>query len=496
MAACTDSLIGTKHLPPHFAYVRGEGRRAKAYFNLKPYPIYGFQRWKTETSGPLPRCRPFVQRIAKMGAEWLFGKPVQFKVQGYDDLSAFINGTWSANRMGSKALDLARKASLIGGFVLKFSYDETQSPFPRITALEQAEQTRLYFDAHDTETLLMARIQYAVMDPTDGEWYWHREDWTDAEYVVYDRIKVQSASGLSQSASINPYDYSETADNSQWVIKSREPNKFRIIPVWLVRNRLSGDWYGCGDLWDLYDAVDQINFTRDLGHKDNQKRVNPKTAYIDLDIPENESPAENSAGAIVALESTGDARSGRVELLEPRGNARADIDQFARDLQRELFDAAGITDLSPETLGGKGAMTAAVIRMVFDSTIRTTEEKRRLYGEDGFCMFFERMLIGLTNLGVLSAPKEADVQCLWPSLISLTPEDLRAMTETYASMVEKGLTTQKRAIRAIAVATDVNDSDALLDEMAKDREANSPSKGKSAKEPTEPGSGNGEEDNQ
>lgn len=111
-------------------------------------------------------------------------------------------------------------------------------------------------------------------------------------------------------------------------------------------------------------------------------------------------------------------------------------------------------------------------------------------------MFFERMLIGLTNLGVLSAPKEADVQCLWPSLISLTPEDLRAMTETYASMVEKGLTTQKRAIRAIAVATDVNDSDALLDEMAKDREANSPSKGKSAKEPTEPGSGNGEEDNQ
>jgi hypothetical protein len=493
MEASTNSLIGTKHLPPHFAYVRGEARRAKAYYNLKPYPIYGFQRWKTEASGPLPRCRPFVQRIAKMGAEWLFGKPVQFKAEKHDDLSKFINDTWNANRMGSKALDLARKASLIGGFVLKFSYDETQSPFPRITALEQAEQTRLYFDAHDTEKLVMARIQYAVMDPTDGEWYWHREDWSDDEYVVYDRIKVESATGLSQSASINPYDYSETADKSEWTVQKRETNEFGIIPVWLVRNRLSGDWYGCGDLWDLYDAVDQINFTRDLGHKDNQKRVNPKTAYIDLDVPENESAAENSAGGAVALESTGDSRSGRVELLEPRGNARADIDQFARDLQRELFDAAGITDLSPEAVTGKGAMTAAVIRMIFDSTIRTTEEKRRLYGEDGFCMFFERMLIGLTNLGVLSAPKDIDVQCLWPSLISLTPEDLRAMTETYANMVKQGFTTQERAIRAIAAATDVNDSDVLLDEVANEREATQAQKAKeSAEEPTN-GSGDGED---
>jgi hypothetical protein len=487
-----NDLIGTKALPSQHEYVRAEARRALAYYNLEPYPIWAFAKWKTEEMGPLPRCRPFVQKIAKEGAEWLFSRPVQFRAEGHDELSKLINATWNANRMASKSLAWAVDASCTGGTVLKFSYDASKSEYPRITALSQSEQTRLYFDPHDTECLLMARIQYAYIDYTEkgGRWMWYREEWTDDEYVLYDPIPVSSGVGVLAAAKPNPYDYVGAADQSAWVVQKREPNPFKIIPVWLVKNRLSSDWYGMGDLWELYSAVDQINFTRDLGHKDNQKRVNPKVNYIDLEVPENESAQGTTPGRATVLESSGDNHQGKIEVVELQGRARPDIDKFADDLLRELYDAAGVTGVNPEEITNKGAMTASVIRLLFDSIIKTTEQKRRLYGEDGYCMFFERMLTGMTNIGVWNAQAGVDVQCLWPSIVALTPLDLQQTVSTFAQMIAEGFTTRERATRAIATMTDVNDPDALLEEATREYEART---AQAASEPVETPGGNGEE---
>lgn len=463
-----DDLINTTVLPVGLREARVNARKAKAYHVLRPYPFVAFQQWKEEDRGPLPTCRPFVRQIVEKGATWLFQKPVHFKVEDDDGLTELINQTWNDNCMGSRAWHMAVQGGLCGAVDLKWSKPGEDDRLT-IDVFDCIEHTRLYFDQDDPSKLLMARIQVPQFDYSQNSWFWYREDWTDSHRVTYDRIPCK---GYEVGQSFNPYQDVSTADKQQFPGEKREPNPFGIVPFWRVRNAHTGDEWGMGDLWPFFQSVDQINFQRDLGHKGNQKRIDPMKALIDLEQPENEAPDFSDAPGGVEVFQSVDGKEGRIEVVEGSHAILEDIRVFADDLKKELMQAVGSVDFDPEEITNKGNLTSAVVAAIAAPLIEKTVQKRGLYGEDGVCVFFERMCLGASNAKLSGWRPAKNVEVLWPNLVEMTEDEKTVSVNRQAAMVDKGFTTHERAVRKIAGEDGVVDVDGLVEEAEAQKEAN------------------------
>lgn len=456
-----NDLINTTVLPAGLREARILARKAKAYHALRPYPFVSFQQWKEEDRGPLPVCRPFVRHIVQKGADWLFLKPVNFKVPDDAEMSESINEVWSSACMGSRAVGMAVTGALSGAVDLKWSKPKEDTGEITIEIYDPTEHTRFYFDQTDPTKLLMARIQVPYFDYTQKKWFWKREDWTDEKWVTYEPLPCNP--GASQNG-YNPYQFVDEADKSEFNGKKESPNPFQIVPFQRVRNADSGDEWGFGDLWPYYQVVDQINFNQDLGHKDNQKRVNPATALIDLEQASNEAPDfGNNPDAVHVLEST-EGKEGRIEVIEGSVEIREHIRDFADSLKKELYGAVGSVDFTPEEVTNKGSMTAAVLNQLYSPLIETTTRKRGLYGEDGLSMFFEKMSVGLSNIKLEGWKPVGDVQTIWPNAIEMTEEEKMAASQRQAFNIENAFTTHERAVNELAVQDGIIDVDELLEE--------------------------------
>lgn len=459
-----NDLLNTTALPPGFLAARTLARKAKAYHNLRPYPFVAFQDWKTEDRGPYPVCRPFVRRIVKLGARWLFGQPVRFKADQDKDLTELLNQTWNDASMGSRAVGFAERAAVNGAVDLKWSLPDPQTGLVTIEDYDPTEHTRLYFDPADKTKLLMARIQVPQFDFTDKKWYWYREEWTDDYRVVYKR--VIAAKQDNGTAGYNPYEYVEEIDKKPFEVETQEANIFGIVPFWRLRNADSGDEWGLGDLWPYWQSVDQINFNRDLEHKDNQKKIDPDIALIDLQQPANEQPGSDSGPVQERVLESTDGKDGKIVPIESGHDIRQHIDQFADKLKDELLNAVGSVELDPESVTNKGNLTPAVYAQIYAPLIETTNEKRGLYGEDGLSVFWERACQGLANAKVQGWKPTKSVETVWPRLLPANEEELNTAVQRQAAMVESAFTTHERATRHIASLDGVVDVDELLQETA------------------------------
>ncbi len=482
------SLLNTKYLPNNYKLVRALSRTARAYHALQPYPSYSnmTKNWVTDDRGPYPRCRPFVQNIVNKGATWLFGKPVTFRVaeetqkpkkkgvapkSKYEDMNELINAAWTDNDMTSMARVSAIIGANSGGVYIHFSYDENKEQPIQIDVLDPAEQVRLYWDPKNIQKLLMARIQYPIYNEGTGETYWYREDWTDETYQTYKPVAMTT---ITPSAFIDPYQLIDQVDQfEKWEIATTEPNKFGIIPGWYVRNRKNGSTYGDGDLWAMFDIIDQINFTHNLAHIDNQKSIDPTKALIDLAAPVGEQPGANQSNEVEVYESKDASKQqGKIELLQTNAALRPHLDAFAKELKKDLFDAVGSVELSPEEVTNKGNLTAAVMTQMYAPLVERTGEKRQCYGEDGYCVFFERMAIGLSNIKAEGWEAVEDIQIVWPPYFEETEGEKGQLADRQSTLVENGLTTRDKAIRAVAKSDGIQDIDAHIADVDKEHEEN------------------------
>lgn len=132
---------------------------------------------------------------------------------------------------------------------------------------------------------------------------------------------------------------------------------------------------------------------------------------------------------------------------------------------KQLYDATGCVDIDYAEVTNKGYMTAAVMHQLYAPLIDRTEEKRQCYGEDGLCVFFERMGIGMRNAGVEGWGEVEDVQAVWPSYFSLAEAELMEAAERQVYLVQNNLTTMERAIRYVAAKDSVIDVDNLIEEI-------------------------------
>lgn len=434
-------------------------RMARAYHAMAPYPRWGFSEWKTEDRGPLPRCLPHCRRIVEEQARSLFGKPVTFKADTPEQ-GEWLNDVWNFNNMGGRSVAMAGLGGLAGSVVLKWSVDEQRSKTPvRIDVLDAAEQAQCFFDPHDPEKLLMMRVCYPYFDYADQKWKLYTEDWTDETHVTYVPRVIENATTLDQA-----YVGAPQAMSRDLVPQSTKANPFGIVPAWQISNTEGEGPYGMGDCWPLFQLVDMLNFIFDLRYKDNQNRVMPGKVYIDAKQEDSEPPTMMS-GSEESLKSD-DGKQAKVEILETNPAFREYLAADYEEAQHLVADAAGGVFLRPDDITGKGAMSALVLDLMFRPLDAKVEEKRKLYGEDGVCVFFERLTKGLANSSfkALGPGVVEDCAVLWPSMRPLPPEEKRVEVDRQAAMVAAGFTTRKRAVMALAAMDDVADPDELAEE--------------------------------
>lgn len=403
----------------------------------------------------MPACRPFVRHITTKGARWLFGKGLDFECDK-ENLTEEINEIWEYNRMNQKMVAAARLAGQSGSIALKFSYDEeNKGKEVNIQILDGTEYVRWYYNPHDVDELLMARIQYPYQGD-DGKFYWHREDWYPDKLVKY-KPRPTSHSNMHDTLE----GVTDVDEGEGWEPLPDEPNEFGVIPVTQVRNIETGGTFGAGDLWGLWQSIDQINFAYDLAHKHNQLAVWPKRVYIDL-MAEGDEAVIDGPGASESLLSEGD-KPGQFLQVEVKGDVREHLDNFAKELLYMVYDSSGSVMLRTEDITNKGNLTQSVLTQLYAPLIETTGEKRDSYGENGVCKFLETMSIGLNNLK--KGFGEVDVQAKWPEFFDLTEDELKILTERKTSMVGSGLITRERAVKEIARAEGMKDLDEIVKEL-------------------------------
>jgi hypothetical protein len=496
------ALLNCHYSPPGYINARLMALQANAYHNLRPYPAWALQEWKTEERGTLPRCMPLPRGIVRKGAQWLFGKDVQITVPGNLELEESFRKAWLLNQMRTRLVYAAERGGVEGGIGLKWSYDETAEVPLRFQTLSLIDECRLFCDPHDRNTLLMVRIQYPVWNPQNGEWYLYREEWTDEEEVHYKPLpcRYSALRGLVNGRSIEFGQVPFVADGTlhdpdcyaKWEIAPGwpKPNPFGMIPFVPIRNIDTDSVYGAGDLWTdpaggMFRVLDRINLAYHVADRSNQFDSEPTIAIIDGTNTNEALPEGIPPGGIVEIESKNveEGKQAKIEMLEPKGQLREAITDYAHDLRDMLMDCVGSVLLDAEGITNKGNMTQAVMSLIFQPLIQTTDGKRQTYGENGICKALEKCALSLKRLnakkfeGIKAVSEDNedtyDCQLKWPDYFPLSEEEKGTRVTRIVEEVGSSLMSHERAIEEIAKTEGVDDVQKLKDELKKDMERQS-----------------------
>ena len=444
--------------------LRSESNKAKAYYSLAPYPFYGFQEWKVEERGSIPKCRPYVKHITDQQARFLFGKNVHFDVSDDDTATEWCNKVWRTSRMASNALSMARKGGQSGSVVLTWSFNaESRSPW-QINIMDPFEEAIVTMDPTDIWRVQGLRLFKPLI--IDNKPMVQVIDWTDETETIYAPVSL-SILETSHGSIADQFD-SYLAENGKLKLVKTQKNPFGIVPAWIIQNRIEDGTYGTGDVWGLWNHIDQLNLTADLAYKHNQTEVYPKTVYLDVDWSNNEASKPHAPGDDIVVDSNDPARQGKVETLTSPTNVREvlakDLDEFVAT----LYEAAGGVQIRPDLVSNKGNMTGAVLEQLYGPLIETTEEKRRCYGDNGVCEFLRRLMVGASNMKALDFDPVDEVEIIWPNMLRLAEDELTQMVNREILMVQRGFTTQDRAVRSVAAANGVQDVRGLVNKLAKE----------------------------
>jgi hypothetical protein len=473
--ANSENLINCATPAPYQYEMSQLGRESTDYYFGRPYPKWAFgpAQWPRE-KGPTPTPMPLTQILVDTGAQFLIrGGAPRISVAEDPKADELLQAVITSNRLQQQFTDLAVGAALCGSMAIKFSVDLEDSRRPvRITLLSVPDQARFWFDPHDSQKILMARIQYPYRDNETGNWMLFREEWTDASYVSYKPKFAASANTVDYFASA---DWSRNlGDDGNFEVDKMEPNVYGLIPISLIRNKtVKGNPLGLGDCWTVFRLIDRISLTMHGEDKQNQIHSEAKIALLDARL-ENEGPLQ--PGEPLELISDGDGRRADIKLVEPSGAAREWAQNDVRMWTQLLYHAVGLSLVDSETVSNKGNLTALAFTLLYDRSIATSNHKRENFGAAGLAPFFSNMLLGLNRLGgikeVAAVTDETAVNVEWPDYFQPTASDLADTTSRTINQVNAGLLPHSMGAERLAISEKIPPSviDELLVEVKADHD--------------------------
>jgi hypothetical protein len=148
-------------------------------------------------------------------------------------------------------------------------------------------------------------------------------------------------------------------------------------------------------------VFDRVNLTYHLMDRSNQFDSERNPIFIDADIDEDDIDRPLQPGQPMQVSSSDDTPTRAAKVEWPiTGNAlRPAMMEYARDLRKQILDAAGSVELDEAAVTNKGNLTRAVLEQLYDPQIRMTHEKRKSYGHDGLVPFLALVALGLQESG-------------------------------------------------------------------------------------------------
>jgi hypothetical protein len=145
--------------------------------------------------------------------------------------------------------------------------------------------------------------------------------------------------------------------------------------------------------------------------------------------------------------------------------------EYAKDLKKQVLDAASCVLVDPVDVTNKGNLTTAVLQQVYLPQIEITEEKRKSWGDDGICVFLSLIARGLQNLGVSGLGVDDADEDTYTFSLEWSPyfeqcEDEKSAKVTRIQEEElAGYVTHERAIEEVALTEERADVDQLVKDL-------------------------------
>jgi hypothetical protein len=459
---------------PHLNWAKRHAMRAQAYYELAPYPVFGFTEWKTEDRGPLPKCMPFCANLVKRPARWLFGKPPRITCDnveaGQPVLDAF-------KRTYHKLVKAAVRSMIEGSVSLRFAYnfDTKQCVFSFLSTLDNV---RYITDPHDESRVVLVFVQYTYFDENSGKWLWHREAWTDSNYIIFkpqearfSPVRFGEERYYGNVAFVAMPDANGTFQSPDtftgWEIDKISGNPLGFIPVIQIKNEEGDTPYGEGIIWRVTHILDRINLAYHLMDRSNQFDSDPTTVFIDAEF-EVQDVATISPGGVSAINTRESADSGnrqaKVTLLEPSGRLRPYMSEYVNDLRHQVCTLTGTVEISDKELSNKGNFTQSVLNQIYAPLIESTDARRSVWEA--------RLEEFLGNCAKAVAPFFGKVwtdsdkfNVTWPDYFILPEQEKGIKLDRLIRQESLGLITKDRVIQQVASMDGVEDVDAYLEEL-------------------------------
>ena len=427
------NIHNTKYLPPNWKERVTEAQKSKAYYDLKPYPRWGFTQWISSYEGPLPKCLPVWKSLIDRSSRWLFRNGVGFI--GDKEMSDWANQLIDESGLDSSLMRVGKELGWCGTVVIYWEYDVDNGV--KFKILKPFWHCIVYPDHSDADKIALLRIQYPIFDLEDGKYKMFREEWSDDLHVKYALVEIDESQATRTMGG-------DVAENIEFEVESSEANPWGVVPAQVLKNNDTEFYLGEGDLWGLWGMIDQINLTANLMHVDNQMRVRPHKVYIDVEPVDNTVPTPNGPIQNEDLQSTKEVGSGDVKLLESNGTVRPAMDTYLQMLLRMSHEAAGSVYLNPTDITGFGLLSGNVVRMLMDPLVSTTEEKRKTVGEGGILKLFKKLAKALKKYpGVKPDHKpkgnENDLKLLWPNMLEKSTSEMQEETNVVVTEFQAGL---------------------------------------------------------
>lgn len=295
-------------------------------------------------------CRIIVEK----GADFLFGKPVEFDVVGdYEEQELWLDQVWRKNSRELLLHDIAINGAVTGDVFIRIVPDPING-FPRIVNIDPGTVVALW-DPDDIENVIEYQIEWVGVDPVNGDSVARRQTITreGGLWVIRD----------FESRNMEP----------RWRQIASETWPYAWCPIVHAKNLpMPNEFYGQPDLTeDIIHMNDRINFVASNTSKIIRHHAHPKTwgrgfSNQELDIsPDTVTIIHSPDGMLANLEMQSDLQSSLA---------------WYRYLVSALHWLARVPEVATGRTESLGQLSGVALEILYGPIVDKTRTKRLLYG--------------------------------------------------------------------------------------------------------------------
>jgi len=286
------------------------------------------------------------------------------------------------------------------------------------------------------------------------EKWWHREEWTTAQHIVY------------ADAPVSPDGKEPT-----WTVADAVEHGFGFVPAHWVRleDGLCRDAGGVSHLRGISDVTESID--RTLGQKDRAVFYNQDPERHVFGVPVEQRAAFLGGAGVRFLPPKKEGVE--TSIVEYNGEGQRVAEEHVQAQRNRVLEVKRVTSHDPDKVLA-AARSGAALEVLNRPMVELVGEWRVPFGA---CV---RAILGqilrairsgaMARLGVLETPAPAvipqgRVMLTWGRAFPLTLEDLKVAVETAASMVDAGLCDRETAVRWVATQFGFDDVEEILERL-------------------------------